>query len=369
MKGRSLFWNVLLALLGVTGVSVLITALVSRSAVLDAFGRYLRGDPGFRLSLPAIRIREIVLGTAEQDFLANMDRAILVAVVFAAVAAAVAAVLLAGYLTRPIRRLTGAAETLAAGDLSHRVDVEGPAEVEELGRAFNDMADSLSEAELLRRRLVADVAHELRTPIASLRAQAEGMAEGVLAVDDARLASVVDDTVQLSRLVDQLQELSVAEAGRLEYSMSDVDLCKVTRKEVERAEKAAPAGVALRVECRRGTDVRADDQRLAQVVRNLVSNAVRHTDAGTIVATCSHKDEGVEVVVRDTGEGIPEEDLPHVFERFYRADSARARETGGAGIGLALAKRIVEDHGGRIWIESEPGIGTRAGFWLPERRG
>ncbi len=367
MRGRSLFTWVLVALLGVTGVSVLVTALVSRSAVEQAFGRYLRGEPGVRAPLtgPAVRFGQMVLGAAERDFLASMDRAILLAVVFAVAAAAVAAVLLARYLTRPIHRLTSAAETLASGDLAHRVKVTGPAEVEELGRAFNDMASSLSEAELLRRRLVGDVAHELRTPIASLRAQAEGMAEGVLEVDDARLSSVVEDAVQLSILVDQLQELSVAEAGRLQYSVDEFDLEAVVARETERARDVARDGVEVGADCREGTVVRADGERIAQVIRNLLSNAVRHTDSGSIVVGCTATADGVDVVVSDTGEGIPEADLPYVFERFYRADAARARETGGAGIGLALARRIVEDHGGRMWLESERGEGTTAGFFLP----
>jgi signal transduction histidine kinase len=367
MRGRSLFTGVLIALLGVTGVSVLVTGLVSRSTVEQAFGRYLRGEPGVRVPLtgPAVRFGQMVLGAAERDFLASMDRAILLAVVFAIAVAAVAAVLLARYLTRPLNRLTKAAETLASGDLAHRVEVAGPAEVEELGRAFNDMATSLSEAELLRRRLVGDVAHELRTPIASLRAQAEGMAEGVLAVDDARLNSVVEDTVQLSILVDQLQELSVAEAGRLEYSVDEFDLAVVVAREVERARDAARDGVEVDSACGEGTMVSADGERVAQVVRNLLSNAVRHTDSGSIAVACAPAEGGVEIIVSDTGEGIPDEDLPYVFERFYRADAARARETGGAGIGLALARRIVEDHGGRMWLDSERGEGTRAGFFLP----
>jgi signal transduction histidine kinase len=173
--------------------------------------------------------------------------------------------------------------------------------------------------------------------------------------------------VQLSILVDQLQELSIAEAGRLEYSLDEFDLAPVVARETERARDAAREGVQVDSDCAEGTIVSADGERVAQVIRNLLSNAVRHTDSGSIHVACGGATGGIQVVVADTGEGIPEEDLPYVFERFYRADAARARETGGAGIGLALARRVVEDHGGRMWLESERGEGTKAGFFLPSQ--
>jgi len=246
------------------------------------------------------------------------------------------------------------------------VDASGPREVGELADAFNEMADSLSEAEVLRRRLVADVAHELRNPVAALRAQLEGVAEGVLEMDDARAVSLVADVKQLSRLVEDLQTLSVAEAGRLPYLIEQIDMVEVVGAEIERARPNVHEGVSIAVDADVQSHlVDADAARVGSVVRNLLSNAVRHTHDGSIIVAVRAGDGVVRVEVTDTGEGIPAEDLPFVFERFYRADSARAQDTGGAGIGLAIAKRIIEDLGGSMYASSEPGHGATVGFDLP----
>ncbi len=252
------------------------------------------------------------------------------------------------------------------------MQLDGPGEVVDLAEAFNDMADSLSEAETLRRRLVADVAHELRTPIASLRAQTEAIAEGVLELDDERARSLVEDATQLSVLVNDLQELSVAEAGKLRYDMTELDLVELARRETQRAEPLLADDVRISVQGR-AEPVSADEMRLGQVVRNLISNAGRHTEHGeiSIVVSDSSTDGGpvVRFEVRDTGEGIPADDLPYVFERFYRADTSRTAGTGGAGIGLAIARRIIEDHGGTVFASSEPGVLTVVGFELPPAAG
>ena len=205
-----------------------------------------------------------------------------------------------------MRELETAAENLAAGDLAHRVEIVGPAEVAALGDAFNSMADSLEQAENLRRRLVADVAHELRNPIAAARAQAEGMAEGVLVADSARLDSLVDDLQHLSGLVDDLQDLAVAEAGRMHYEFAPVDLNDLALREGERARATAREGVDVIVTVAEGELlVRADERRLSQVLRNLLTNATRHTTHGSVTVSVT-SDDGLAVVrVTDTGEGIP----------------------------------------------------------------
>ncbi|TLM90920.1 MAG: HAMP domain-containing histidine kinase [Actinobacteria bacterium] len=247
------------------------------------------------------------------------------------------------------------------------MNANGPAEVAALGDAFNRMADSLEEAEELRRRLVADVAHELRNPIAAIRAQVEGMAEGVLPADAARLDSVVDDVMHLSLLVDDLQGLSLAEAGKLHYDFGELDLASLVRKEVARAAEHAAPGVVVSADvAEKALAVLGDELRLSEVLRNLLSNAVRHTSQGSVTASLS-SDEGFAVVrVTDTGEGIPAADLPYVFERFYRADTSRSAHTGGAGLGLAISRRIVEDHGGTVFAESDgEGRGATVGFRIP----
>lgn len=380
---RSLPGEVFLGMLIVALLSVGVTGLIARREVDSAFRTYLTNLPTRGMGMGAGR--HLVLTAAEQTFMDALNRGILIGAVGAFVLAGIAAVVLAYYLTRPLERLTLAANALAAGDLDHRVDVRGPVEVERLGTAFNDMAGSLGEAEDLRRRMVADVAHELRNPIAALRAQAEGIAEGVLTPDAARLTSIAEDTRYLSRLVEDLQELSAADAGQLRYEMGPLDLIDVARREVASAIERAPDGVAVSVRADAGDEdlgakllVEGDEGRLRQVVRNLLDNALAHTDAGSVTVVAERAEPGVATMtsggasasrvrleVRDTGEGIPDSDLPYIFERFYRADAARARSTGGSGIGLSIARRIVEDHGGEMYARHADGGGAVVGFLLP----
>jgi len=362
-RGPRLAWQVFLSILVVTLLSVLATGLAVRAALSGRFEDYvtgMHGQPGMGRGMG-----RMMLGAAEQTFLDSVDQAIFVSALLAIAAAALAALLLAKLLARPLGSLTVGARRFASGDHDVRVDVDGPVEVVDLAVAFNEMADSLAEAETLRRRLVADVAHELRNPIASLRAQTEAVAEGVLELDEARARSLVADISHLSRLVDDLQELSLAEAGQLRYERTDLDLADLVDEELERARALAQPGVTLRREGA-GGPVCADPDRVGQVVRNLLSNALRHTEQGSVVvAVAPNASGGARVEVRDTGVGIPAADLPYVFERFYRADTSRAGVTGGAGIGLAIAARIIEDHGGHMFADSDPGVMTVVGFEIP----
>jgi signal transduction histidine kinase len=361
---RGLLGEVFLAVVAVALLSVGLAGLITRTELSGAFDDYLRHLPqpmGRGLGMG----RHIILGAAEKTFLATVDRGIVIGILIAVALAAITAILVAYYLTRPIERLTVAAQTLAAGDLAHRVDVGGPSEVERLGTAFNEMAGALEEAEQLRRRLVADVAHELRDPLAALQAQVEGVAEGMLPVDGARLASLTDDVRYLSRLVSDLQELASAEAGALKYEMEPIDLAALIRRETDRAAQRAPEGVEVSDRCGTPTIVSGDEGRLSEVMRNLLANALRHTRRGTVTAACETDGASVRVEVRDTGTGIPEKDLPYVFERFYRADEARSRDTGGTGVGLAVSRRIIQDHGGEVFARNQDGGGAIVGFLLP----
>jgi two-component system sensor histidine kinase BaeS len=364
---RSLLFYAFLAILAVALASVGLSGMIVRSESTSAFGTYLQ-SPQTMMGRGMGAGHQIMMGGAEQTFLGSVDRGIMYGALIAIALAALAALGIAYYLTRPIKRLTVAARTVADGDLAYRVDVGGPIEVRRLGDAFNEMASSLAESEELRRRLVADVAHELRTPLTSLRAQAEAIAEGVLEADPARLASLADDTRQLSRLVNDLQELSAADAGRLSYRMDRTDLAEVARAETARASTRAAHDVRVECLCTGPVPVVGDEGRLAQVLRNLLDNALRHTDSGLIEVRCSASAGMAHVVVADTGEGIPATDLPYIFERFYRADTARARDTGGSGIGLALSRRIVEDHGGTVFARNADGGGAVVGFSMPLAR-
>ena len=365
MRRLSLVFQMFISILLVALAAVLAVGLIARDALARAFDTYLATLPTPAGGMHMGRGRAM-LGAAEQAFVATVDRSVYLGAFVAIVIAAVAALLLARYLSRPMRELETAAENLAAGDLAHRVDIAGPAEVAALGDAFNSMADSLEQAEILRRRLVADVAHELRNPIAAARAQAEGMAEGVLVADTATLDSLVEDLQHLSALVDDLQDLAVVEAGRMYYELAPVDLTDLARREAERARATARDGVSVVINAADGgLLVSADERRLSQVLRNLLTNATRHTPHGSVTVSVARNGGNAEVRVIDTGEGIPEADLAHIFERFYRADAARAAKTGGAGLGLAISKSIVEDHSGTMFAESVEGAGTTVGFSLP----
>ncbi|MCQ3979534.1 MAG: two-component sensor histidine kinase [Anaerolineae bacterium] len=271
-------------------------------------------------------------------------------------------------ITAPVRRLTQAAEAIAAGDLSRRVSVRSGDEIGRLAQAFNTMTDSLDRAETLRRQMVADIAHELRTPLSLVQGNLEAILDGLYALNLENVASVHEETLVLTRLVNDLRDLALAEAGQIHLQRETVDLADLAGRAVEgfRAQ-AVEQEVTLVAELSPDLPlISGDKQRLSQVLLNLLSNALRHTPpGGRIVISVRPEPAGLLVSVADTGRGIPPEDLPHVFERFYRADKSRARSSGGSGLGLAIARQIVEAHGGRIWVESWVGVGSTFSVALP----
>ncbi len=365
MARSGLFWRIFLGTLSAGLGAVLAVSLVTREVFLRALSAYAQTLPSHRGMGMMGPGRAAALGAAEQAFLASVDRGVLLGALVATVFAALAAFLLARSLSRPLAELEEGASVVAAGDLAHRVEVSGPGEIVALGESFNAMAGSLQRAEELRRRMVADVAHEIRNPLAAARVQAEGMAEGVLPAEPTRLDSLVEDLAHLSRIVDDLQELAVAEAGRLSYDMRPTDIAALASAETQRARNLARPGVEVRSRVpAEPVTVLGDEGRLSQVLRNLLGNALRHTIEGHIEVEVVTDGGFAEVLVHDTGPGIDAESLPHIFERFYRADSARTVATGGAGLGLSISRHIVEDHSGEVLARSEPGSGATVGFRL-----
>ncbi len=268
----------------------------------------------------------------------------------------------------PIKALTKAARRLGQGDFSQRLELKDKGEVGELARAFNSMAGDLKRAEQLRRNMVADVAHELRTPLSNIRGYLEAVNDGLMKADAKAIQSLNEESNRLSRLVDELQELSLAEAGELKLQRQAGDISRLIDQAVVAVQAQATAkGVSLSTDLGEELpSVNIDSQRMAQVLHNLLDNAIAHTDHGdSITVSAVREGDCIEVAVTDTGEGIPDEDLPNIFERFYRVDKSRARATGGSGLGLTIAKRLVEAHGGSIEARSEPGKGTRFTFTLP----
>ncbi len=311
---------------------------------------------------------EPVLNPLDQDFLRSVNLAVLLAAVVVGVVALILGSVFFFHITAPVRDLTGAAEAIAAGDLSQRVTLRTGDEIGRLGRAFNTMADALDQAERLRRHMVADIAHELRTPLSLVQGSLEAILDGMYELNLENVDSVHEETLVLTRLVNDLRDLALAEAGQLRLEEEDVDMTDLITRSAERFRaQAAEQGVSLATDL--STDlptVRGDRQRISQVLINLLSNALRYTPAGgQVVVAAQPGSAEVLVSVADTGEGIASEDLPYVFERFYRADKSRARTSGGSGLGLAISRHIVKAHGGRIWAESQMGGGATFVFTLP----
>jgi two-component system OmpR family sensor kinase len=307
------------------------------------------------------------------------------AAVLAALLTAAVSLWFAKALTEPIAAITRAASALARGDLKRRVSVTGPEELVRLADSFNFMADRVAAVMEDQRGFVANAAHELRTPLTTIRLRADALAEG--AKDDPAVATqflndITSETDRLSRMVDELLALSRIETGLITARREPVMVDDIARAVAdELGLRAIQGGVAIHIDGDHASRrVYADPDQIRQIFFNLLGNAIKFTPKGGSVQvrlqivkqaeSSPHLEAGIWLVttVSDTGVGIPEEDLPHIFDRFYRSDKARTRDTGGAGLGLAIVKTVVSQHGGRVWAESRLNEGTAVTFALPIRR-
>jgi signal transduction histidine kinase len=286
-----------------------------------------------------------------------------------AVAASVATALALSWVVsarvvQPVRELAAAAHRIATGTHAAGVPVRGTDELAQLAEAFNEMAASLQHAEEIRRQLLADVAHELRTPLATVESYVEALADGVLAADAENWSAIRTETARLNRLVNDLQRVSRAEAHQLDLHPAPTDPGELVQAAVKAARPAfATKGVTLESDIQPNLPtVDVDRERIAEVLANLLTNALRHAaPGGTVQASAGRRDGCIEIAVADVGEGIGPEHLDRVFERFYRIDPARARASGGTGIGLTIVRAIVEAHDGTVKATS-PGAGRGATF-------
>lgn len=349
--------------------------------IADSTGKLVGKSVEARWSRPAVIVGQggKSVGTAYLDptkeprdpaatFIQAVKRSVLFGALAAGVAAVVVTLFISGRILRPVGHLTAAAEQMSQGDLSARVPVESDDELGQLAIAFNSMAGSIAEQEQLRRNMVGDVAHELRTPLTNLRGYLEAVRDGLISADTALVDSLYEETMLLTRLVADLHELAQAEAGQLNLVRAPAALPDVVEQAVQILRPQADAkGVALSVDLAPDLpEVDIDRERIGQVLRNLMNNALAHTPPGGEIGISARQDGGfVNIAVRDTGEGISPDDLPHVFDRFYRADRSRARQTGGYGLGLAIVKQLVLAHGGTITVESEAGKGSTFTFTTP----
>ncbi|MFD8079651.1 sensor histidine kinase [Streptomyces sp. NPDC059718] len=291
--------------------------------------------------------------------------------VAAGVVAAVTAgaLLLSRTVLRPVRALTHASREVEQGNLALRVPVSGRDEIAQLARAYNRMAASLQASEERQRRLMGDIAHELRTPLANLRGYLEALRDGVLEPSPGLLHSLHDEAVLQQRIVDDLQDLALAEAGALSYHRTRIDLRELLQAcHTAHHHQALSTGLTLELRAHETAWADGDWDRLRQVLSNLVTNAIRATPpGGTISLAFFPVGDLAAIQVTDTGTGIATEDLPHLFDRFWRADPARGRTTGGTGLGLSITRRIITDHNGTITVESTVGVGTTFTISLPTR--
>lgn len=301
-------------------------------------------------------------------FLGPFERALFIGAAIATVAALLLGVLLAQSLTRPLRDLTAATRAVASGNLEEQVNVRSKDELGELARSFNQMSTDLAHARDLRRQMTADIAHELRTPLSLILGHSEALSEGVLPPTPETLYVIHDEARRLSRLVEDLRLLALSEAHELQMayeSVSPQDL--IDHAVIAHRPQAKQKDISLEGHADPGLpDIHVDPDRMAQVLDNLISNALRYTPSdGTIRISATSDDGGVQIAIQDSGPGVTQEELPWIFDRFYRSDKSRHRHAGGAGLGLAIARSIVEAHEGRIWAESTPGKGLRVVIALP----
>jgi signal transduction histidine kinase len=364
MGGRSLAERLLVA-----QVAVLIAGAVSAAVAATLVGPAIFHDH-------LVRAGHSVTDADRLHMEEAFGSAGLIALAVAGIAALLTALAVTWYLTRGIRHSLGAVTSAAAEVQAGRYDVQVPAgggtELDALAAAFTAMAARLGSVEETRRRLLTDLSHELRTPIATLDGYLEGLEDGVVTWNPETAALLRGQTARLARLAGDLREVSQAEEGVLALDRTDVDAADLLDAAAAAARDAyRRKGVALVVEPAPSAAVGVDRQRLAQVLGNLLGNALRHTPAGgTVRLGAQLAAAGVRLNVVDDGEGIAAEHLPHVFERFYRADTAREHDAAGAaagtGVGLTISKALVEAHGGRLTVTSPgPGLGSEFAITLP----
>ena len=371
---RSLTVKLVLAFAGTALAAVAVASFLMERSTTSQFESYVMGRQTMGQHMgagaPSMAGRMDsgpMMGSLEDDFLSDVRRSLWVSGGLTAAAALGLAVVIARQITGPVRRLAVAASDIACGRLDRRVERPWSDEIGQLGRAFNSMAEALERQEEQRRSMMADIAHELRTPLSVLRSNLEAIQDGLLKPTPEQVAVLHGQSVALSRLIEDLRTLSLASAGHLDLHRQPIDVLELARSVVAEAEAAArERGVTLSVEAPRDLpSVSLDGDRIRQVLRNLLDNALRYTPSGGRIDVQVHEQgTALTVSVADSGSGIPAEDLPHVFDRFYRADGSRARATGGSGLGLAIAKQLVEAHGGQVWAQSEPGKGSVFSFSL-----
>lgn len=319
---------------------------------------------------PPITIVDSSSAGLEREFLDSIRNSITIVALISLALAIVISLYLARSITRPLQDMIKVTRSISEGDLSQRARAESQDELGALAQSFNIMADDLAKQEKMRRDLVADIAHEFRTPLTTIRGYVESILDGVKKPDQDILGRIGAETERLTTLISDLQELSRAESGKLSLEKKPVDLNVLVEEVLPKFEKEI-AEKEIQVE----TDLYgslplalADERRIGQVLENILNNAIKYNyQKGRVRVSTREEGEGVRITIADTGQGISFQDLPYIFERFYRGDKSRSRHAGGTGVGLSIARNLVEAHRGTISVQSQPGQGSTFSVWVPLR--
>ena len=376
---RSTNAKLLVAFAGIVVLALALTSVVVERLTADRFESYVthtrqmeEHHPGGEITGTSSVDDGPMMGQAENDFLGDVRRSVWISGGLSGLAAVALALIVSRQLTRPLRRLAVAAGEIARGNLVVRINERAQDEAGQVGRAFDTMAGALQQQEQARQSFMADIAHELRNPLTVLRGNLEAIQDGLLEPTPEQVSTLHGQSVTLSRLVEDLRTLSLASTGHLELRQQNMDLRQVAGAVVAGFQpSAAERGIVLSLQAPNELPpVFADPERVGQALRNLIDNALRYTPpGGRVGVSLTAEGDQVAIAVADTGGGIAPEDLPHVFDRFYRADRSRSRATGGSGVGLAIVKQLVEAQGGGVSAQSEPGRGSTFAFSLPAPSG
>jgi len=304
----------------------------------------------------------------------RLKKVITFAIVVELIIIALLAMLFSKWFSIPIRELIKAAEQMARGNLGYQAEIKSSDEIGELANTFNYMSKNLADMTKVRRELTADISHELRSPLSRIRVYAESLIDKVVEDEkekEMHLQAICDEVDDLDLLIGDLLELSKLELDKIEMEYYPANIREVISSVVSKMTPLAKKrGVTVEVDVEEKIpEILLDGKRISRVLSNLLDNSLKYTNNhGKIRIVATEKENSVEVNVEDNGKGIPEEELPFIFERFYRIDKSRARETGGTGLGLAIAKQIIKAHGGEIFVKSKIGVGTTVTFTLPKRK-
>lgn len=367
-----------LLFIGIALVSIIVVAVLANYTFHSQFGYYFQhGRERWIIVTPSNLSQMMQMmgpprqGPLEQRFLSSVNQSIWIAALFVVIGAAVASLLFARRLTSPIKHLTEAARKISAGDLKQRLEIETKDEIGELAAAFNSMVQSLDRNRTINRQLLVGIAHELRTPLTIIQGNLEAMLDGVAEPTPGKIAAIHTETLLLNRLVNDLRDLSLAQAGQLKLQRKPTDIASLVKRAVEVVQPMIKEkSIKLKLDLPSDLPTAdVDPDRVSQIIYNLLSNALTHTsEGGRLEIRAQEEREMVKVSVADTGQGIAKKELPHIFNHFYQVEQSGVRAKGGSGVGLAIVKHLVEAHGGQVAVESELGKGSVFSFTLPVAR-